>query len=277
MDTIKALDLILFKETVQIAKIINEADKLEPKAITFTRVGLVINDKVLPSLQKDKLYVLDIICKFTNLMKDYHQIVQDNSRIAVIITPLEERIKDEKEKGCEVIAIGKLKNNPLNSMNEQVVQCIFKQFYNAIKSYHFDLTLTTIMSTLLCCIKSCNKAEERSKEDEWTYGIELIIQCYKAFGIYSKNMKKKFTPAEIAYDTNIIDKVEIIEQTSQVSKSPSIKSTTPDEDKDETEKPEETTTEAAETAETAEEKEEKAKEKKLESVMSTASRIAIDI
>lgn len=182
---IDPFDMIVFKGTSFISKIISYIQKIFFKSGEWTHVGIILTKDILDILQvkyyrKTDLYILEstLSGKFTDGVKD----INNKTKFGIQIRHFDDVIRNNRGKK---IAIIKLKNKI--ELTDKLKYDLIK-FYNRYKNSKFDYTGKTCLKPISPCISKNKILNNFIKTDNLFFCSEFVAEVYKVLNLIDGNI-----------------------------------------------------------------------------------------
>ena len=198
---IKPLDLVVFRGGEFVSTGIRILEELQVGNADWTHVGLVIDASILPSLSKNKLYVLESTMS-GKLSGDKLCDIEGNGVFGVQIRDMKKLVKAYNASGKTLVGWCSLKNNPCDRRKgEQIddyqerIELLQENFTNIYEQYGhktYDYNLISLASSLFPQLR-CLRRKWINTNDK-LFCSELVALVYCKLGILDE---EEFNPADV--------------------------------------------------------------------------------
>lgn len=206
------LDLIFFKGTDYISKIVMIGEDIKTAGSDFSHVGIIVNSDLLdiPELVPGILYIMESTCSTDVTTVN---VLTGKRTFGVQIRPLIQAVNDYKN-GSGKAAWSKLVKNPFLDNKTETVKTFTKMFTKYSRSF-YDMNMFDLMGTVVPCIRPIRNIvndviinEERILNNlthvkfngvkNWVFCSELVAIAYQYVGLYDdKVVPEDMTPMDI--------------------------------------------------------------------------------
>lgn len=198
-DTIRPLDIVLFRGSDFVSDFIVWAEKMSVKTSKtlgvskheFSHCGVVVTKEIIdhPNMIEGRLYVLESTA--SGILGNNIKNIDGNSLIGVQIRDLEALIPAYKKTKKAKVAIGTLKIHPYNTIGEKTTKNISQSFYNYVGGKYYDADPIVLGSAV--CFRA-RKIKEKLKigGEEYFFCSELVAELYKRLELINERANPEY-------------------------------------------------------------------------------------
>jgi hypothetical protein len=208
----RAFDLIFFKGGEIISDLIRylEKERLGKEAGEFSHVGMIITTEILdhPKMKQGELYVWE--STMSGFLSDDINNIEGTSFFGSQVRNLEELVKAYTSNKNTKVAWARLKENPLDTWNINILKEKFKTVFNKYNHKRYDASIVDLLAALFPCMRGvrdvCCLPRHLLISKDWLFCSELCFAVYQSMGLYdNKHDAQNVVPADLlGYDEDNI-------------------------------------------------------------------------
>jgi hypothetical protein len=182
---LRDFDLVLFSGgSTGASGLIEWLEKRRVGAGTFSHVGMIITSKSLPfqGLEDGKLYIFE--STQSGKLTDGVLNIEGESYLGSQIREFDQVMKGYDSNPNSAIAVRRLINNPLDTMELSNVKAIMSFLYGKYNHRRYEVDIFQLFEAM---IPKLRVFRSKKIENTFIFCSQLVATVYKGFGLVSKN------------------------------------------------------------------------------------------